>query len=398
MRADVKMPRMGQSMEEGVILRWLKAIGDWVTRGEALVEIETDKATVDIQCFVTGTLVEILAEAGTTVSVGATIAVIEEKQTASTVALAASPPPTAAPTRVKPVRPNASPLAKRLAQEHGINLLEVKGTGPGGRIGKDDLRPWMKAAPVVVEPVSAPPAESISTGAAPRVTRVPLSKIKQIAARRMSASKAAAPHFYVSMDIDMGRTLDLRESLKARGHTISINDLILKAVALTLVDFPNLNATFDGDAVQHYSDVNLSIAVALGESVSEGLVTPVVTQCQKRTLLEISTGARAAVERARAGRLNSEDVEGGTFTVSNLGMFGVKAFTAIINPPQAAILAVGSVRRIPVFDAQDRVIAAHIMTVTLSVDHRVSDGAEAARFLAALKSYLENPFSLVSVF
>ncbi|MBL8130377.1 MAG: 2-oxo acid dehydrogenase subunit E2 [Anaerolineae bacterium] len=406
MRSEVIMPRMGQSMEEGVVLHWLKAIGEWVTRGEPLVEIETDKATIDIQAFVTGRLVEILIPEGKAAPVGMPIAIIEDQASA----LAAAPPEPgrsfavatipAAPGAKAP-RPNASPLAKRMAQEYGIDLLALEGTGPGGRIGKDDIQTWLSAHHVPAAASSGAPAASNAAispagSATSPVVRVPLSRIKQTAARRMSESKAQAPHFYVSMDIDMRRALDLRQSLKDRGISISINDLILKAAALALAHFPNLNAAFAGDAIERSADINLAVAVALGDEESEGLITPVISRCQTLSLADMAAASRAAVDRARSGKLNADDLAGGTFTVSNLGMFGVKAFTAIINPPQAAILAVGAVRRVPIFDSLDRVIPAHLLTATLSVDHRVSDGAEAARFLAKLKALLEDAFALVS--
>ncbi len=435
MPADVTMPRMGQSMETGVILKWLKQPGDTVKHGDPLVEIETDKATVDIQSFHSGTVTELVAQEGDTVEVGAVIARIEEQHPervgqAATPALeavalpaelirqmeialpangtervgqAATPTPEAVSfngaTR-KGQRPNASPLAKRLASAHGIDLLALTGSGPGGRIGKADIDSWIaqpRAASVPqaiapTAPITPPapiPAQTQTSG-----KRVPLNKMRQTAARRMLQSKQQAPHFYVAMDVEMTRALQLRESLKARGIAVSVNDLILKAAALALVQFPNLNATFDGDAIIQHADVNLAVAVA----VDEGLLTPVVSRCQTLALPDLAAQSRQAAERARAGRLNATDLDGGTFTVSNLGMFGVKHFEAIVNPPHAAILAVGAVQRVPVFDAQDRVVAAQLMTATVSADHRVTDGAEVARFLTAFKGALEDGFALVSSF
>jgi len=409
MPADVTMPRMGQSMETGVILKWLKQPGEAVQRGDPLVEIETDKATVDIESLFSGTVLELVAQEGDTVEVGALIARIEERVQSVGAGLdqpgmgmgRSSPTPT--PEAVsfngaarKGPRANASPLAKRLANAYGIDLLALTGSGPGGRIGKADIDGWL--AQVQPRAVSV---SHVITSAAPVTTqtqtsgkRVPLNKMRQTAARRMVQSKQQAPHFYVAMDVEMTRVLQLRESLKARGVAVSVNDLILKAVALALVQFPNLNATFDGDAVVQHADVNLAVAVA----VEDGLLTPVVARCQTLALPDLAAQSRQAAERARAGRLNPADLEGGTFTVSNLGMFGVKHFEAIVNPPHAAILAVGAVQRIPVFDAQDRIIAAQLMTVTVSADHRVTDGAEVARFLAAFKQTLEDGFALVSSF
>lgn len=423
MRTEVVMPRMGQSMEEGVVLKWLKAIGDKVTRGEQLVEIETDKATVDIEAFATGTLVEIIVQEGQAVAVGTVIAMIEDTQAvvAPTVETrtSAAPAPAAvsipAPVaavrpaasvggRSKPPRVNASPLAKRLAFEHNIDLFAVRGTGPGGRIGKEDIKLWLGKHTSAAQPTASAPAVVATLAPAPTVTAVkasngtkaPLSKMKLATARRMVESKTTAPHFYVSMDIEMTRALELRASLKARGKEVSVNDLILKATALALAEFPNLNSTFAGDAVERHAGINLAVAVALGEKESEGLLTPVVTNCQQLSLVEIAAASKSAIERARSGRLNADDMGGGTFTVSNLGMFGVRSFEAIVNTPQAAILAVGAVRRVPMFDAQDRVVASQLLTATVSADHRVSDGAEVARFLKTLKSYLEDGFALVS--
>lgn len=408
MRVEVKMPRMGQSMEEGVILKWLKSPGDVVTRGEPLVEIETDKASVEIESFASGTLTEILVSEGQIVPIGTLIAIIEDHQPSAGVTVTSPeiPPkaktvsassqqsaPPAPETKVKPPRPKASPLARRLAQEHGIDLLKLAGTGPGGRIGKEDIHRWL------AERQQAAAASAIPTvSTQPSAVRVPLSKLKQTTARRMVDSKASVPHFYVSMDIEMSRALELRVSLKTRGYQVSVNDLILKATALSLAHYPSLNATFHGDFIEQHTDVNLAIAVALGDDQSEGLLTPVISRCQALSLIEIAAAAKEAAQRARAGRLRPEDLEGGTFTVSNLGMFGVKHFEAIVNPPHAAILAVGAIRRIPVFDEHDRVIPAQMLTATVSADHRVTDGAEVARFLETLKQTLEDAFPLVSAF
>ncbi len=412
MRTEVTMPRMGQSMEEGIVLKWLKAVGDTVTRGEQLVEIETDKATVDIEAFTTGTLVEIVIQEGQSVAVGTVIAIVEDQVSISTPVVEA--PETVASVQApksilsmqashtKVPRVNASPLAKRLAFEHGIDLFTIKGTGPGGRIGKDDIRTWLgENQKVVSTPVvsnsTATPVRVTPAGVAPASgNKVALTKMKLATARRMVESKTTAPHFYVSMDIEMSRALELRASLKARGKDVSVNDLLLKATTLALSEYPNLNSTFTGDALECHADINLAIAVALGEQTSEGLLTPVISGCQKLSLVEIAAASKNAVERARAGKLNADDLGGGTFTVSNLGMFGVKSFEAIVNTPQAAILAVGTIRRVPTFDAFDRVVPAQLMTVTVSADHRVSDGAEAARFLKTLKSYLEDGYALVS--
>jgi pyruvate dehydrogenase E2 component (dihydrolipoamide acetyltransferase) len=440
MRKEVTMPRMGQSMDEGRVLRWLKEPGAEVKRGESIAEIETDKTVVEMEAFVAGTLVEIVVAEGELVPTGTVIAYIDDGRPESepvastpTPAKPAEPPPsarveaekpvravprtTASPvarrladeygidlTQVKgtgpgrrigkadverrlaqceaerPARVDASPVAKRLADEHGVDLTQVKGTGPGGRIVKADVEAWLEAQ-----------GQDIPTPGAEAVTDVPLSKIKQTIARRMTESKTTAPHFYVSMDIEMSQALALRDWLKARGQHVSINDLILKATALALTQYPNLNSTFAGEELHLHPHINLAVAVAL----DEGLITPVIHNAANLSLVEIAAVAKEVAERARAGHLRPEDLEGGTFTVSNLGMFGVKHFEAIVNPPQAAILTAGVVRRVPLFDACDRVVPAQLLTAIVSADHRVTDGAEVANFLQELKATLEAGFILL---
>ncbi len=395
MRKEVTMPRMGQSMDEGRVLRWFKEVGAEVKRGEAIAEIETDKAVVEVEAFVTGTLVEIVVAEGELVPIGTVIAFIDDgrPEPEPTPALSTTAPPepsespapsAAAGQEVRAPRGeriNVSPVARRLAEEHGIDLAQVKGTGPGGRIGKADVEAYLAQRESVP---TTPEAEGVK--------RVPLSKIRQTTAHRMTESKATAPHFYVSIDIEMSRALALRDSLKARGQEVSINDLILKATTLALAGYPNLNATFAGDELHLYPHINLAVAVAL----DEGLITPVIHNCESLSLAELAAAAKEVIERARMGRLRPEDLDGGTFTVSNLGAFGVKHFEAILNPPQAAILAVGTVRRVPAFDAHDRVIPAQLLTATVSADHRVTDGAEVARFLQKLKDILEDGFGLTA--
>ena len=392
------MPRMGQSMDEGRVLHWLKEVGAEVKRGEVIAEIETDKAVVEMETFVSGTLVEVIVPEGELVSTGTVIAYVDDGRPEPEATPVPEPvPSTAAPSKpAEPLMPsaaatrekraqrgrriNASPVAKRLAEEHGIDLTRVKGTGPGERIGKADVEAWLEAQH---EHVPTPEAEGVK--------RVPLSKIKQTTARRMTESKATAPHFYVSMDIEMGQALALRDWLKARGQEVSINDLVLKATALALTQYPSLNATFAGDEIHVHPHINLAVAVTL----DEGLITPVIHNCEKLSLTEMAAATKQVVERARAGRLRPDDLEGGTFTVSNLGMFGARHFEAIVNPPQAAILTAGVVRRVPVFDSHDRVVPAQLLTATVSADHRVTDGAEVARFLQELKGVLEGGFTLM---
>jgi pyruvate dehydrogenase E2 component (dihydrolipoamide acetyltransferase) len=395
---------MGQSMEEGRVVRWLKQAGARVERGEPLVEIETDKANVEVEASAAGILSAILAAEDTVVAVGIAIGVIEDAQAvpAGPVNKPAGPPspapvspppvmppiqspvqplaqpPAPAPgglavendKRTKPARLPASPLARRLASELGVDLHQVTPTGPGGRIGKADVLAW----------------------AAKRSDRrIPLSKIRRTIGLRMAQSKATIPHFYLSVDLDMRAALALRSSLVARGRPVSLTAILLKATALALALHPVLNATLDGDAILPQANIDLAIAVAL----DDGLITPIVGGCQALSLEALARAAEAVIQRAREGRLQPQDLAPGTFTVSNLGMFGVKQFEAIINPPQAAILALGTLQRVPVFDARDNLVAADLLTATLSVDHRVADGAEAARFLATLKDLVADGFALL---
>ncbi len=419
MRIDVPMPRLGQSMEAGCVLRWLKDVGAVVKRGEPLVEIESDKANVEIEAQTSGILVSRLVPEGESVNVGVAIAVIDDGVSAPTPARVNASPLAkrlaeehgldlaqlsgtgpegrigkedierhlaARHSPAKPARINASPVAKRLAEEHGVDLTQLTGTGPEGRIGKEDVLAWVAAQ----QPT--PAGEPVSEGAPAATTapRRPLPRMRQTIARRMAQSKATIPHFYVSMDLDMSRALALRDSLKTRGVALTVNDVVLKAVALALARHPALNAAFDGDAIVTYPQIDLALAVA----VEDGLLTPVLHGCEALSLRAIAAATQALVERARTGRLQPDDLQGGTFTVTNLGMFGVRQFEAIVNPPQAAILALGVVRREPAFDAQDRVIVAQRLTATLSADHRVTDGAEAARFLQTLNALLADGFVL----
>jgi pyruvate dehydrogenase E2 component (dihydrolipoamide acetyltransferase) len=272
-------------------------------------------------------------------------------------------------------------VAKQIAVEHGVDLSQVKGTGPAGRIVKEDVEAWL----------ATHPRETPKKEEAEEFDRVPLPKIKRATARKMAESKATVPHFYASIDIELSRALALRESLKSRNVDVSINDLILRAATLALIKYPNLNSTFIGDELHVYPHINLAVAVAL----ERGLITPVIHHCESLSLENLAIAARAVIERARSGHLRPEDLENGTFTVTNLGMFGVTNFQAIINPPQAAILAVGVLRRIPVFDAFDRVIPAQMITASVSADHRVTDGADVSRFLQEIKNVLEDAFALV---
>lgn len=420
--ADITMPKMGFDMTEGLIVRWLKKVGDHVNKGEAIAEIETDKVTIEIESFVSGTISEILAPEGSRTPVGGVIARTGDGATAS--APAASAPvvaaaPVAAPVApVAPVAPaapaapvaaapsadgvKASPIAKRMAREHGVDLAGVAGSGPGGRIVRDDVaaaiagKPAVAAAPVAPATPVAPAAPVAPVpSAAPGSTIVPLSNMRRTITRRLGQSWQQAPHFYITMDVDMGAALELRKRINAplaKDQQISINDMIVKACGVALAQFPHLNASFVEEGIQLNPNVNVSIAVA----IDTGLVAPVITNADSRTLGGVAREAKRLIGLAREGKLGAENLSGGTFTVSNLGMYGVTEFDAIITPPQCAILAVGAVRRVPVFKGDsDEVVAANICSITISADHRITDGAETARFVAEIKRLLEDPLTML---
>jgi pyruvate dehydrogenase E2 component (dihydrolipoamide acetyltransferase) len=296
--------------------------------------------------------------------------------------------PSAAPRRL-----DVSPVARRLAREHALDLHGIAGSAPNGRIIRRDIEQALaERAAVMAQPQMQAAVPEHST-----VTRQPLGRLRRIAAERMAESKRTIPHFYLALDVDMARALDLRESLKRRGSVVSINDLVLRAVALALGQVPALNARYDDHALVLNPAINLAVAVAVGDGTdasSQGLVTPVVHGCEALSLHELAARAAERIAQARAGRLRPQDLADATFTVSNLGMFGIRQFQAIVNPPQVGILAVGAMQRVPVFDAYDRVTAAQRITLTLSADHRATDGAEAAAFLAAVRGALEDGYML----
>ena len=417
--ADITMPKMGFDMTEGLIVRWLKKVGDVVNKGEAIAEIETDKVTIEIESFVAGTITEILASEGSRTPVGGVIA--RTDGSGGGVATAPSAPaaaPVAVAQSVAPAAPvaaaprvegavKASPIAKRMAKEHGLDIATIAGSGPHGRVVRDDVaaaiagRPASPVAPVApaapvapVAPVVAPVAAPLPA-AAPGATIVPLSNMRRTITRRLTQSKQTIPHFYVTMDIDMGEVLKLRKQINAplaKEEQVSINDMIVKACGVALRRFPNLNASFVEEGIQINPHVTVSIAVA----VDSGLVAPVITDTDARTLGSVAREAKRLIGLARDGKLGAENLQGGTFTVSNLGMYGVTSFDAIITPPQCAILAVGAVRRVPVFKGDsDEVVATNICSITLSADHRITDGAEAAQFVADIKKLLENPLTML---
>jgi len=392
MSTDVIMPALGFDMTEGLLARWLKNEGDPVEKGQAIAEIETEKATVEIEAAAAGILARIIVHAGETVPVGTVIGVIAEagEEVAAVPAPPAPPPPTRPPGAGDGAAPSgarvkASPVARKMAEEAGLDLSRIKGTGPDGRVVERDVKAAIAAG-------AAPAPSGVPAGPAPGAA-VPLNRMRRTIARRMTESKAAAPHFYITVEINMDDAMKMREQLNALApeeERISVNDLVVAAAARTLARFPAMNASYRGDNLEMHPQVNIGIVVAL----DDGLIPPVVRDADKKPLKRIAVESRALAERARTNKLRSDDLGGGTFTVSNLGMFDVDEFIAIINPPEAAILAVGAVTRRPVAVAGE-VRIAPLMKTTLSVDHRVADGAQAGRFMQEFKKLLENPATLL---
>ncbi len=403
----VSMPKLGFDMAEGTLVRWVKNEGDTIAKGDVLAEIETDKATVEVESSFSGVVARHLVEAGAIVPVGTPIAVIgaegeevkdvpglsgtPEKAPAAAApvptpaATAAPQPAAAAPVSSGPVV--ASPLARRIAADNGLDLAAVRGTGPGGRIVKRDVEAALKAGPAAV-PAPAAPAAAVRADEV-----VGLDRLRVAIGRRMTESKQQLPHFYVTHEYNMEALLGLRKQVNAllpEEEKLSVNDFIVKAVGLCLRRFPNLNASLkEGQLVRHGA-VNVGVAVA----VEGGLLTIVTRATDAKPLRALSGEIRDLVSRARSGKVRPDDIEGSTFSISNLGMYDVEHFIAIINPPEAAILAVGSAREVPVVK-DGQVTVGLRMKATLSADHRVTDGAEAAQFMQALADYLEQPLRLL---
>jgi pyruvate dehydrogenase E2 component (dihydrolipoamide acetyltransferase) len=418
---DVLMPRLSDTMEEGILSQWLKAEGDAVRKGDILAEIETDKATMELEAYDDGVLERQLVANGATVEVGKPIAVIGSGTDRSTGAAESTPtaepsappaPPTperaAAPAETPPERPataddgarlRTSPLARRTARQHGIDLSTITGTGPGGRIVRADVEAAAAPKPAPPPTPTPTPTRAVRPSAAAAVAtvddeEVPLTAVRRVTARRLTES-AATPHFYLTTVVDAGRLLTFRaevnEQLAAAGIKVSVTDLLARACAVTLRRHPQANSSWAGDKILLHHRIHVGIAVAL----DDGLIVPVVRDADRKALSEIATEARALAERARAGRLSPDEFTGGTFTISNLGMYGIDHFTAIINPPEAAILAVGAATEEPVL--RDGQLASRTtMKLTLSVDHRVLDGASGATFLRDLKDTLETPLRIVT--
>jgi pyruvate dehydrogenase E2 component (dihydrolipoamide acetyltransferase) len=445
------MPKMGDGMEEGTLLRWLKQVGEDVNAGDPIAEIETDKVSLEIEATESGKIGQLMIEEGATVPIGTPIALIGEEAPAAAaapaapvaeaapaaapasngVAPAAAPAPEPAVVAAAPAaasapqvierapgeRLRASPLVRRLAAEHELDLSQIAGTGPGGRIVKDDVMPYVtgaKPAPKlapgqvqILEPVSASAAPAAPAAAPAPVAAAPavaptgrnaaegreMSRIRKTTARRMAEAKQTIPHFYVTVEVDMGAAVAFREQINAqieeKANKVSFNDFVVKAAALALRDFPNLNQSISGETLYSHSNIDVNLAVA----IEGGLIAPFIPDADQKSLGTIARMAKDLAGRARQGGLLPEEYQGGTFTISNMGMFDVDEFIAIINPPQAAILAVGSIKEQPVV-ANGEIVVGHRMKLTLSADHRISDGAEVALFLGAVKKLLQNPVLL----
>jgi pyruvate dehydrogenase E2 component (dihydrolipoamide acetyltransferase) len=428
---NIVMPQMGYDMREGTVVKWHKGEGEQVARGEVIADIETDKATVEFEAYTSGVLRKIIAQEGIAVPVGELIAVIgdpDEELSDDTGGGAPTQPeaeaprpsapesakePAAATTRgpapeaaeapgkrpAEPAAPSpdgaettapttgvrASPIARRLARERGIELSRITGSGPGGRIVEKDVLAYTPSeAPAAPAPADAPsgPGE-----------KVELSRMRQAIARVTRDSKREAPHFYVTAEIDMTRAMSLRRDINdtiPAESRVSVNDLIIKAAVIALGKYPKFNASFQGEYLQMNSNMNIGIAIAL----EAGLMVPGINNCESKSLLEIAAASKDLGDRARSGHLRNDEYSGTTFSISNLGMFDVDSFSAIIFPPHAAVLAVGTVREQPVVH-DGEITVAQIMKATLSTDHRVADGAEAAQFLVEVKQALENSVSLL---
>jgi pyruvate dehydrogenase E2 component (dihydrolipoamide acetyltransferase) len=420
MASRVVMPKLSDTMEEGKILRWLKQEGDSVETGQTLAEVETDKATVEMEAYTNGVLRKVVAAPGDTVKIGALIAIIGGADEDISGLLEAVPPavggrgpgtawgpgpraesrssagplPAALGERgeSKGRQPaaaageagrglRASPLALRMAAEAGINLGALHGSGPQGRVVKRDIEAALAAAEA--KPAGQP---ARPTG---DVQEIELSSMRRTIAKRLIQSKAPVPHFYLTVDAAVDRLWDAYRALREENYPVTLNDVIIKASAAALKRHPEINASFAGDRVKQYTHVHIGVAVA----IEDGLITPVIRDADAKSLAEIAAESKALAERARSRRLQPSEYTGATFSISNLGMMGIEEFSAIINPPEAAILAVGAVREVPVVEA-GQVKVGRRMKLTLSVDHRVADGAQGARFLDTLRRMLENPLLL----
>jgi pyruvate dehydrogenase E2 component (dihydrolipoamide acetyltransferase) len=447
---EIQMPKLSDTMTEGTLVAWKKKKGDQVSTGDVIAEIETDKATMEWESPEDGMITEIYVQEGGKVNVGDKIAFIrgdaeeapkhdvpaqkqekqpdtpqqkEKKQQAetekpapaesrqkepappqqkdATISAARSeatqPAPQAKETKSEEARVKASPVARRIAAELGVDLFSVKGTGPDGRITETDVRAAAKTVASGVDRGGEKPATKMPAPVkSGESARIQLSGMRKIIAQRLVESLGPVPHFYLTIDINAGPLMESREELKSAGEgadaaKITVNDLVLKAAVMAAMKVPRVNASFDNDAIVQYAEVDLGLAVA----IDDGLLTPVIRSAQGKSLREISAIAKDLAHRARNKRMKPEEFQGGTFTVSNLGGMGIDSFSAVINPPQGFILAVGKVTKLPIVDDCDQVMVGHRMSITMSCDHRVIDGALGAEYLKELRHLLENPALLM---
>ncbi len=414
-RIEVVMPSLSPTMKEGKIVKWLKKVGDKVSSGDAIAELETDKSNLEIEAYDDGTLAEILVDENQMATVGAPIAYLTGKGAKAAPSAPApkpvaspAPAPAAAPQaptggQVVPLRREApapaggrrlraSPLAKKIARERGLDIHQVQGSGPSGRIVKRDIEEALTkgaAAPAAKKAPAAPGARP-TVGVRPEPQVVPLSSMRKVIAQRMTEVKPGVPHFYLTLEVDMDAAVKVREEAKAMELKVSVNDLIVKAVAMAVRRYPKINVSLQGDHVVQFNTVDVGIAVAL----EEGLITPILKDADQKGLQAISTEVRELAERARKRALKPDEYTGGSITVSNLGMYGIDQFVAVINPPQASILAVGAVADKAVV-VNGQLAVRKRMTATLSCDHRVIDGAIGAEFLRELRGLLEHPTRLL---
>jgi pyruvate dehydrogenase E2 component (dihydrolipoamide acetyltransferase) len=414
MAETISMPKLGFDMAEGTLVRWIKKVGETVNKGDVLAEIETDKATVEVESSASGVVRKLLVDEGAVVPVNNPIAIVgtaDETINEQVSAVRVQPSAVSVPSSVASVQQSAaigqpsaiivqqspisnpqsailkaSPLAKRIARERSVDMSHIHGTGPGGRIVRRDVEVAL-AGGTNLYPTT------LTTQLPVADETIPLSKLRQAIARRMAESKTSIPHFYVSHEYKMDALMELRSQynqIVPENEKLSINDFIVKAVALALRQYPNLNASLNGNSVLRHGQVNIGIAV----SVEGGLLTVVCREADQKPLRQISAEVKGMARRVREGKVKPDDIEGSTFSISNLGMYDVENFAAIINPPEAAILAVGSAREVPVVDG-GALKAGWRMKATISVDHRVSDGVEAAKFMQALRVYMEEPLRLI---
>jgi pyruvate dehydrogenase E2 component (dihydrolipoamide acetyltransferase) len=414
----VYMPKLSDTMTEGVVAAWTKNVGDAVKTGEILAEIETDKATMEFESFYDGVLLYIGVETGKTAPVNAILAIIGDKGEDIASLISATPPltevaekpidvkvepevkkepvqvvvqQTTIPTEIKSIpatlnsgRIFASPLAKKLAEEKGIDIAAVSGTGENGRIIKKDVDHYTPYKPANRNFSQAPIGVE-------RFTDEPVSQMRKTISRRLAESKFSAPHFYLTLDIDMDEAINIRKGLNSvEGVKVSFNDLVVKAVGLALTQHPTVNSAWMGDFIRKNQHVHVGVAVA----VEDGLLVPVIRFADTKGILEIAAEVREYAKKAKDKKLQPSDWEGNTFTISNLGMFGIESFTAIINAPDSCIMAVGGIKEVPVVK-NGQIVPGNIMKVTLSCDHRVVDGASGAAFLQTFKQYMENPVSML---